>query len=258
MKTQSTNSFIKHLFEEEEKDNRSTSYALWLSTRGGPSWLLRLPKPKVSIKNLRLALDKTLKSRGIHNLHLPFFSHADFSGDLGKRADEAFAGHTDRYKNFRLFDWNEIENDFTLIREPIGSFVEDIPLSPRQTKSIKPSLRNLADRKLKSNIPPYLSATARNLMLIFQTPAYHLPWRAVVQSINAAVRSLGVHAKEITNLEAIAGPEDKTFLARLDATYNKDLSILPNFYLYRWSDTKLAFELFRSPINDVTTKNNND
>jgi hypothetical protein len=78
-----------------------------------------------------------------------------------------------------------------------------------------------------------------------------MPWRDVLKALTVVMRSHGLRLKDVHGLDGMGPAADtEKFKARwevertrLEAAFGGDLSILPDFWLYEWSEC--GFKLVR-------------
>jgi hypothetical protein len=82
-----------------------------------------------------------------------------------------------------------------------------------------------------------------------------MPWRHVLKAITVVMRSHGLKLKDVYAVEGMGPAAEtpkfkvqwETERTRLEAAFGGDPSILPDFWLYEWSEN--GFKLIRSGVS---------
>jgi hypothetical protein len=95
----------------------------------------------------------------------------------------------------------------------------------------------------------YLSVIGGPL-IIARTPWPMPRWREILRALTTVMRSHGLLQKDISLIEGLVpdptqerDTDDQAFIARLEAAYEGDVTILPKFWLYDWRHN--SFQLVR-------------
>jgi hypothetical protein len=89
-------------------------------------------------------------------------------------------------------------------------------------------------------------------LVIVKMPEQAMAWRTIIRALNAAMRTLGVKAKDIIALEGLADPDsddpslkDAAFLLRLEQAFTGQLEPFAAFTLFAWDNQNAGFQLAR-------------